>query len=248
MKHKFRQLPLIIGGLAAISLGSVGFSAWVIEGNGANSVSSNVTVKVGELTDKRITASAGPVSGNLSFDYDAKYHKEGNLITGTGTESLIFNTSVTLESDSGIFNSEAKNQFKSFTGFQFSITNSNSSAYSDCVRDNLIEAPFGTTFGNEIKVNTVSAITITHGAGTSVVSEINPLKYTIDVDEQNSTINKAIIKLSIGYRWGNAFSHTNPVKYVGSDTSLLENTKTNISKLHVLEGTTFTLNVKPIFK
>ena len=73
MLKKYRKIPLILTGLAGIAFLTTGFSAWVIQGTNAATENNMVTIKVGTLTDKRLTTTLSSLDKNRCFIILCRY-------------------------------------------------------------------------------------------------------------------------------------------------------------------------------
>ena len=90
-RQKSRLTMYIIGGISAISLGSVGFASWVIQGISSTD-SSNITASVGSLSDTSVSGSITSSTQDLTVAFDNVSTGNVQLQNKDGkTEKLDFN-------------------------------------------------------------------------------------------------------------------------------------------------------------
>lgn len=218
MKNKKTGIVLI--GLAAVALGSVGFSAWIISGT-SGEPSSNVSVSVGDVEDQRLYLTLNGSPSELDLNFDAKKDVSGGNVVSAdpdGTdEDMSFTFSVSVQAASEDAFTEAisgKTLYVNFT----------CKALSD-FSTNYIMSPV-TTYG------TAEAIGITNMAqATSVAQTINytstgdqtitKVSYTITADNSNSRYGFKY-DITYSYAWGSTFGYKNPVYVKSLDNGVKE--------------------------
>lgn len=91
-RQKSKMTMLIVGGLAAVSLVSVGFANWVITGGIPED--ENITVTVGDVQNQSLTTTIIPAAAdgtNLTLNFDnTTTQGSNNVFTGTGSEDMSF--------------------------------------------------------------------------------------------------------------------------------------------------------------
>ena len=78
-RQKSKMTMLVVGGLAAVSLVSVGFASWVI--TGAPEVTGNINVSVGEVDNQSLTTKIIP-AGVGGSDLSVSFDNTGETVTG----------------------------------------------------------------------------------------------------------------------------------------------------------------------
>ena len=81
---KGKAVGLLSLGLASVALGSVGFASWVVSGTKLPDPT-NVSVTVGEVSDRRITITAALNTGDPSVTLDAKEGQGTGAIKASGS-------------------------------------------------------------------------------------------------------------------------------------------------------------------
>lgn len=208
--------------LATISLGTVGFSAWVI--NGSTKENQNITFTVGSVTGNNLIISIddSKTDGTVAFDSDGT---EGNgLITGDGAkEDLTFKVVYTVTSVNGFSaDSPVKVTYTYSEDFQ-GIKNLSTSNYinADCLN--------------------VTNITLN---GTNTTPETG-----VAVEYSGSS---AIVTHTWTFAWGSVFASKNPCKVKESDGTTYTNLVTNLKNFETaakaaMSDKTFEITITPSF-
>lgn len=210
MKNKKTGIVLI--GLAAVALGSVGFSAWIISGTIGNPTS-NVKVSVGDVKDQGLYLTLNEDPSDLALNFDAKKGAGGNVVSADSSgndEDMSFIFSVSVQAASQQVFTEAIRGKTLFVNFTCEALSKFSTSY--------IMSPV-TTYG------TAEAIGITNMAQeTSVAQTIN---YTSTGDQTITKVSYSVKKdnsngkfgykydITYSFAWGSTFGYKNPV-YVTS--------------------------------
>ena len=225
--------------LSAVSLASVGFANWII--NGITGVDQgNIDVSVGQIADSSVTATlvTGECETVVKFDNIAK---DATVPSGytrlyengdTGVEDLVFtvafNVSTTGETDiDTLFD-------------QVVFTFNTSSKFKTCVENEYITSPFA--------------------AHKAAQKDTFDSTYTLtDVTKSNSTTNPKItssktnnnkdrkITAEFKFGWGAKFNNHNPGYYKDGETVSKEEMKKNLIDFKKAFGESFTasLNILP---
>lgn len=227
--------------LSAVSLASVGFANWVI--NGITGVDQgNIDVSVGQIADSSVTATlvTGECETVVKFDNIAK---DANVPDGykrlyengdTGVEDLTFKVSFNVSTTGEV---DVKTLFD-----QVVFTLNTSSAFKTCVTDGYITSPFSNYV--DAKDGTFnSTYTLTNIASNS---NSNP-KITL-----HTTNNIKLIKIDaeFSFGWGEKFNNHNPGYYKDGETIKKEEMKTNLIAFKKAFGENFkaSLNILPAKK
>lgn len=234
-----KKTGIIVLGLAALSLGTIGFSSWIINAiNGAaNSV---VNVTVGDVVDKSLTIdNVNTTNSDLNFDVAPNTASGGVIAAGNDgkAEDLSFAFSFNLYGTSKD-NFEAAIQGKRF---KVSFTSTELGAL---VEKKAICSPItiGGTNYNEEAITTFTEVTdktvnYEKGEGNTSVAR---LKYSMKKIEQQEGKYGFTVSMTYSFSWGAAFSFENPVKL----TELSGDAKTALDALEALNNTqSMTLNV-----
>ena len=208
--------------LATISLGTVGFSAWVI--NGSTKENQNITFTVGSVTGNNLIISIddSETDGTVAFDSDGT---EGNgLITGDGDkEDLTFKVVYTVTSASGFSNNPV------------TVTYAYSSSF------NGIKGLSSPT--NYINSSCLDVITITlNGTNTAPESGV-----TVEYSGSTATVTHIWT-----FAWGSVFASKNPCKVTEGDGTAYTNLVTNLKNFETaakaaMSDKTFEITITPSF-
>ena len=208
--------------LATISLGTVGFSAWVI--NGSTEENQNITFTVGSVTGKNLIISIddAKTDGTVAFDSDGT---EGNgLITGDGAkEDLTFKVVYTVTSVSG---------FSADSPVNVTYT------YSED-----FQGIRGLATSNYIVASCLDVTSITLD-GTNTAP-----KSGVEVKYSDST---ATVTHTWKFAWGSVFATKNPCKVAVGDGVAYTNLITNLKNFETaakaaMTGKTFNITITPSF-
>ena len=216
MKKKFKQMPLILGGLSAIALGTVGFSAWVITGSTTEQKVSNVQIHAAEVQDRRMEMTiASDASKDTSILFAGA--EGGTVIKNSDTsgqkEDLDFGFKLTVTNalSSGL----TKNEWFPGLKVDLNITDNSLYDYQKCIDEEYIIQPFTSFSLSSFEANV------------SNVSDTNGVSYTAKNVDGNLEIT-----FKFSYKWGLAFDLQNPTTWDGekftvssqSDPKLLKDT------------------------
>lgn len=228
-----KKTGIVVLGLAALSLGTIGFSSWIINAiNGkADSV---VNVTVGDVVDKSLTIdSVNTTDPDLNFDVKSGTVGGNVIVAGTDgkDEDLSFTFSFDLWGPSQtIFEAAIVDK-----GFKVSFT---SSDLSSLVSSKAICSPIaigGTEY--EDAIENFAAVTDqtdkydgTNESNTSAVR----LKYSMTKIDGSGTGKYGFnVSMTYSFTWGKAFGFKNPV-YL---TEITEDAKTALDALKALNET-----------
>ncbi len=199
MKKKFnnkKNITLLVGGLAALSVLSVGFSGWVIQATNA-STTSNVSVTIGDVVDKRLTFKVDDTHtpAALKFDHDgyqggSDYYLSSE--TNTSNENLV-------------------------TSLKFTITGESSTVIDDCLAGG-IKITYSSTDIDNLITNGVIVSPVLSGdtgltiawAGTNTAGSIGG-GYNVSVTGEKGTGNyEYTVTVTLTYSWGTSVNNANP--------------------------------------
>lgn len=208
--------------LATISLGTVGFSAWVI--NGSTPDNQDITFSVGNVIDKTLTVSIddSETDGTVAFDSDGT---EGNgLITGDGKkEDLTFKVVYTVTS------------VNEFSNNPVTVTYTYSSSFNE------IKGLSSPT--NYINSSCLDVTTITlNGTNTAPASGV-----TVEYNGSSATVTHEWT-----FAWGSVFKGKNPCKVAVGDGEAYTNLITNLKNFETaakaaMSDKTFNITITPSF-
>lgn len=208
--------------LATISLGTVGFSAWII--NGSTEETQNITFTVGSVTGKNLIISIddSKTDGTVAFDSDGT---EGNgLITGDGNkQDLTFKVVYTVTSVNG---------FSAVSPVKVTYTYSGD-----------FQGIQGLATSNYINADCLNVTTITlNGTNTTPVTGVS-----VEYNGSSATVTHTWT-----FAWGSVFARKNPCKVAVADGEAYTNLITNLKNFETaaeaaMTGKTFNITITPSF-
>lgn len=224
-RQKSKMTMLIVGGLTAVSLVSVGFASWVVTGQIPDD--ENITVTVGSvdnqsLTTKIFTSSEGS-DLSVTFDNTSKTEGKNGVFSGTTSEDLAFSikiqidgkistylNSITFDFDGGIAGTSDK-----VNPLTTSVESTDYLAY-----------PWLSSRSVKFNYNA--------GENTLTVQEpipVAPSRATIAININEKTDDKIVCTATFTFGWGQAFAYVNPAL-----TPIKENNAQNpITKSQLIE-------------
>ena len=202
---KSKQLPLILGLLSAVSLGTVGFSAWVINATTSNAATGDITVQVGDLQDDRILITSATLSsGNNSVNFDAPQQAvPDSIFKEVGTEDLDFAFTLVIDSANPLVSGGSF--VPTMPSFVFSFGSNSALA----AASTLIEAP--TTDQDGIKLDKA-------GKTENYTSTSAP-KIAYSAAKLTNGDKTATIDFTCHFRWGSKFNYKNPANTYKSNAT-----------------------------
>lgn len=225
LKGKHSSLKLVLF-LSAVSLATVGFSAWIINGS-ISGDNTTISFSVGDVTDNSIVVDIIDAT-NKSIAFDSNVDGGTGVFKGDGDkDDMDFSVKYTVTS--GIpFNSTSGNvnisytYSKDFEGIK-GLSNSNGKQFIDtsCLNvENYTLDGTTTSFGN-------SAITVGYN--------------------ENKTI--ATVTHTWTFKWGSAFNNDNPCNITSDpDGTYAESLRAFVSAAKTaMTGKTFTITITPSF-
>ena len=188
-RQKSKMTMLIVGGLAAVSLVSVGFAGWVVttEHGTAND---NVTVEVGAVTNNSTSIVINKSSSDLNLKFDNVPNPSGDIFDKNqgGSEKMEFHINFTITGNTS-----------AYTKVNFAF----SGALTDGKYDNYLKRPYST-----------SSNTITYNLSWSPSATIASASNQIVTPNNTSTIsvsgNATTITAYFKFEWGSYFKGKNP--------------------------------------
>ena len=232
IKSKKAMVASII--LASVALGGVGFSAWVINAGNDIEDPSNVSVKLGQVTDNRFTLTEPQLAKDEKVVFDCDDYK-GTVVAGSGgkLEDLSFTFSTTLTGNTD-----------QLDGIYLRLnTSDNLSKLTGTGAAAIIQTPvIPSNSGNGIKIIPKEAFT--NATGTKVDSTE---KFTAASNAQGGSKWSYIVKkadssykidVTVNFAWGQLFSYANPTRLTEGPTT---NQITGLNTLHELSSTGFEL-------
>lgn len=221
--NKGKLIGIVAASLSAVSLMGVGFASWIVTGTEGSNSQGNITVKVADVQDQRVTITDAKVaSDNNTINFDA--NGDGGLLKPSGTvaEDLTFGIEFKLK-----LGANAKN---SFSGIKAYVTGTE---LLSAVNRNFVTLPTGVHKDEATMKDTASSAFIYS------VSELPTSGGTANDDGSTTyTITK---ELSMG--WGSAFNKDNPAKL--TDKTKLDEYVRDLKSLKTLDIKTFTLYLMP---
>ena len=195
-RQKSKMTMLIVGGLAAVSLVSVGFASWVI--SGTESTSSAVNVTVGTVNNDSLTATVLDSGKNLDLCFDNVESPSGGILT-TATqdkyEDLSFIIPVKISGNLTKLNT---------IDFTFTGTLVDAALYGTGETEYLI-APWVTIDGAKKVVYTYN------NGGTG---SLNPVDGRVTASDKalatEENVDTVTVTFTFKFQWGAAFNKKNP--------------------------------------
>lgn len=228
-----KKTGIIVLGLAALSLGTIGFSSWIINAiNGKADSAVNVTV--GDVVDKSLTIdNVKEINKDLNFDVAPGTHSGGVIEAGEDgkAEDLLFVFSFDLYGTSKA-NFEAAIQDKRFK-VSFTSTELKELVDAKAICSPITITTDGTKYYEEA-ITTFAEVTdktvnYKKGEGNTSVAR---LKYSMTKIDQTGKYGFTV-SMTYSFSWGEAFSFENPVKL----TALSGDAKTALDALKALNDT-----------
>lgn len=243
-----KRTGFIVLGLAALSLGTIGFSSWIISGiNGT--VDNDVKVKVGDVVDKRLTYELvqNPIDLNLNFDADIEAASGGVIAADPDgeDEDLTFGFSFRIYAATKEIYNAAISDKKVYLTFD-----SKNDGFKGVVANKYILSPFaigGTpheeTGITSLATNTEGEKQVKYTNDPSGAGEITRLTYSI-ADYNETGKSGKTVKLTYSFAWGKVFNFRNPVELTSVDFSAA---KTALDAINAIDNSLIldvTLTVK----
>lgn len=215
-----KRTGFIVLGLAALSLGTIGFSSWIISGiNGT--VDNDVNVKVGDVVDKRLTYELVEGSQELKLNFDAdKKASDGGVVAADPEgedEDLTFGFSFRIYAETAENYSSAINGKKVY--LTFSTDNSN---FKTAVSNGYILSPIDIDGKEHEETGIASLATnigetpVKYSAPPEDAANITRLTYSITDYNETGKSGKTV-KLTYSFAWGGVFHFKNPVELTSDD-------------------------------
>ena len=232
-----KKTGLIVLGLSALSLGTIGFSSWIISGiNGK--ATSDVTVSVGEVKDQRIFMELNSASDTtLNFDADKDIESGGVVSAGEGDEKedLKISFSFNIYSNSrDIFNTAMSGK-KLYLNFS-----SENEKFKTVVDTNkYLLSPYAIDGADHAidEGNEEANIDLTTQVGPKDTyytekSGLKKLTYTVKNYEVTSEKYGSTVELTYYFAWGAMFNYENPVKLTSNNFANAATALKAIGELH----------------
>ena len=240
-----KKTGIIVLGLAALSLGTIGFSSWIINAiNGE--ASSEVNVTVGDVVDNSLTID-NVTTTDSKLNFDAKKGVSGEVISADPNgedEDLTFEFSFSIHAATEkIYNAAISNK-KVYLSFD-----STNTEFKNVVKEKHILSPFaidGATYEEKgitsLATNTESEKSVTY-TDPSGASKITRLTYLIE-DYTAGGMRGKTVTLTYSFAWGEVFKFENPVELSSGDFSANDNAaKTALDAIDKIDDTDLKLNV-----
>lgn len=231
-----KKTGLIVLGLSALSLGTIGFSSWIISGINGN-VTSDVTISVGEVKDQRIYMElTGESDTELNFDADKDILSGGVVSAGENDkEDLKISFSFNIYSNKRDIFTTAMSGKKLY--LKFSSENAN---FKTAVNTNkYLLSPYAIDgvdhVINEGKEETDIDLTTPKEATDIDYTEKSGLKkltYTVKNYEVTNEKYGSTVELTYYFAWGEIFNYENPVKLTSDNFARAETALKAIGNLH----------------
>lgn len=216
-----KRTGFIVLGLAALSLGTIGFSSWIISGiNGT--VDNDVNVKVGDVVDKRLTYELVKGSQELNLNFDAKKDApSGGVITADPDAE--FDEDLTFGFSFNIYAATKESFATAISGKGVYLTfNSTNDGFKGVVANKYILSPFAIDNTAYEETGITSLATNTEGetpvkyTAPDGAKGITRLTYSI-ADYNETGKSGKTVKLTYSFAWGEVFHFENPVKLTSND-------------------------------
>lgn len=243
-----KRTGFIVLGLAALSLGTIGFSSWIISGIDGT-VNKDVNVKVGDVVDKRLTYELGSEpTDDFNLNFDAKKGVSGEVISADPSQKE--DEDLTFSFSFRIYAKTAESYSSAIEGKKVYLTfSSDNSNFKTAVSNGYILSPIAID-GKEHE-ETIASLAATDIGETSVTytdpsgaSNITRLTYSIENYTAAGKSGKTV-KLTYSFAWGGVFKFNNPVELKSGDFSAA---KTALDAIDAIDDTSLKLNVTLIVK
>ena len=201
-RQKSKMTMLIVGGLAAVSLVSVGFANWVVTGQIPDD--KNVTVTVGDVENQSLATTIitdGVNASDLSLNFDNTTTQGSNKVfSGTGSEDMSF--SITFKIDGKISEKLASVKFEFDKGI---------AGTSDAVNP----LSSATKSADYLTYPWLSGrlVTFKYTSGNNTLAEQSPTVSTpasVGCTVVSSETNTLVCTATFTFGWGKAFLNRNP--------------------------------------
>jgi hypothetical protein len=225
--NKGKTLGVAIAALSSLSLAGVGFAAWVITLT-VGGTTDNISVKVADVKDERMTIAHAKVGTDNAVNFDATSGGTLLQVSDEGSkEDLTFGIEFTLE-----VKKDAVSTFSTSGGIKAYVTGSDLVTAVDT--NKYITLPTGVyTSDKAMESGTDYAI---------LGSEFKGLSSDKQSTDKDGNVTYTMAKtLTMG--WGTAFSSKNPAEL--TDEGQLDDYITKLNALKALDTKTFTLTLKP---
>ena len=233
---RYRKLPLVIGSLSAIALGTVGFSAWIITGGTANGDTGNISVTAGAVDDQRMSLSIKDID-ETGIKFEPRESDKGPIYyDGYNKEDLDFNFTITIKNSVANVTSVAT-YLKKVT---ISYKNDLSSEFKQLVDENYVTTPIPFEGGcvlNDTEIN--EALKIESG---KVITREN-LTFTFVTSSDSRDLD---IICNLKYGWGSQFGNKAPNQCLMDHEKNLSDVLSELNYIRetlTAEGKTFALEV-----
>lgn len=212
-RNKSRTFIYTLCGLTILSLGTVGFSSWII--NSTQGDSENFNISFGEISDNTIQASITSSDTTIRFDALESSYCTNEITNGDGQlEDLNYSVTFTLISAStSLVNMKLNFEYDDNATTFTSTLGTDPHQYINCsvLNDFSYTMPSGDQ--NE-----------------ATVSENSGVK--LNVDYTNEALTEATVTVNFSFSWGNAFENVNPcTSQVKNVIEVLNNFKTAYKKI-----------------
>ena len=203
-RQKSKMTMLIVGGLAAVSLVSVGFASWVI--NDITEANTQVTINVGTVSNNTLKAEVLTEQDgkDLTLRFDNVANPTGNFLSnGDGkTEDLTFTIPVKIAGNLSKLNTI---DF-TFTGTLATTAGLYGTAGNESTNEYLV-APW-------VTISDAKKISYTYGS-----KSLNPADTKRVVASDPVVVgNEVTVTFTFKFQWGRAFNSVNPGKVTISES------------------------------
>ncbi len=230
----FKTKKIVLGtvmALSAVSLASVGFANWII--NGITGIDSgNINVTIGQVADTSVTTTMND-GCDLSVAFDNYKTKPADAIeifknNDATKEDLYFKLNFKISTTGKVDITTLVDQVT----FKFS----QSEGFADSVKDDYVVSPFGNATENSGKWESSLVLNLVTKNG----ADNNP-KLTVTKNQDTYSVD---VVAEFSFKWGSKFSGHNP-GYLEKNDSMDEATmKTNLKAFKDLIGADFTASVE----
>lgn len=212
-RNKSRIFIYTLCGLTILSLGTVGFSSWII--NSTQGDSENFNISFGEISDNTIQASITSSDTTIRFDALESSYCTNEITNGDGQlEDLNYSVTFTLTSASTSLVNMKLNFEYDGNAATFTSTLGTNPQYINCS-----------------VLNDFSYTMPSVDQSDATVSENSGVKLKVDYTNEK-TFTEATVTVNFSFSWGNAFGNVNPcTSKVENVIGVLNNFKTAYQKI-----------------
>lgn len=193
-RQKSKMTMLIVGGLAAVSLVSVGFASWVISGTTA-AKTQTVNVAVGTVNNDSLTATVLDSGKNLDLSFDNVESPTGGVLSNNSStyEDLEFTIPVKIAGNLSKLNT---------IDFTFTGTLVDAALYGSESTEYLI-APW-------VTISDAKKVVYTYGSKSLNPTDTKRVSASEPAVTKEGNLDTVTVTFTFKFQWGAAFNNANP--------------------------------------